>query len=85
MNLNHIGNCPDCGGQGLLEIVRTKDRSKFLVMCDECGLQWHDPNSAINNPTATIKMSNRYNETEEVTIDEIKSIGWENYLVVKDQ
>jgi|GEM_PF-1331007 hypothetical protein len=23
MNLNHIGNCPDCGGQGLLEIVRT--------------------------------------------------------------
>ncbi len=58
MNPNHIGECQICG-QDLLEIVRTKNRANFLVMCDDCCTQWPDPNSAIQVPSSTM-IQNEY-------------------------
>jgi hypothetical protein len=65
----------------LLEIVATKDGSKLLIMCDDCGIQWPDPNSAIHSPSTTmVSNKDRYNKLVDATIEEIISIGWKDYL-----
>ncbi|MFC3883446.1 hypothetical protein ACFOU2_07910 [Bacillus songklensis] len=69
--------CPICS-QGWIEIVKDVETKELFVMCNECENEW-------NHPT-NIKASKARTEVSENPVikpiyEEIKSIGWEKYII----
>lgn len=67
--------CPVCN-QGWVQIVKEKESGTLFVCCSECETEWSNPEEIqIENGTQCV-----YGSTEELTMDEVRKIGWEGAL-----
>lgn len=74
----HVGQCPICCGYGRLEINKDIINNEYLVICEECLAEWHNPQDALRNVNGRRcfvkgKMRN-------ATFDEIKALGWDEFI-----
>ena len=72
----YVGQCLVCQ-QGMLEIVKDKATGKIIVICDECEVEWDNPNDALSKTNGT---RDKYGIVTEVTLNEIQKLDWDRYL-----
>lgn len=75
---NKVAWCPICD-QGWVEIYKDKNTKNLFVCCDECESRWEHPND-IGDVIATSIFDTEI-EIEEPTDDDIRSIGWNRYIL----
>jgi hypothetical protein len=78
----HIGKCPICGDYGMLEIIYNFKKKNCSIMCDECLAEWKNPEDALKNANG-FRKSYIEVEAKTATIEEIKEMGWEKYILPK--
>ncbi len=68
--------CPICD-QGWVQIVKEKTTGTLFLCCSECETEWSNPEQIfIENGTQDM-----YGYIEEPTMDEVKKIGWDGFLM----
>jgi hypothetical protein len=72
-----IGACPICK-QGMQEILCEKKSGNFFVECDECMVEWENPQDALENKDAS---RFKYGEARDATKDEAQALNWLKYVV----
>lgn len=76
----YVGKCPICKGYGMLEVIVDTINKKFSVMCEECSAEWQNPDDALKNING-VREAFTGNKVRNATLEEIKTIGWEKYIV----
>ena len=70
-------SCPLCR-QGMQEILKELSSGTLYICCDECDLEWPNPEDAL----ADIHRSrDKYGRSVDATPEEIKAAGWNKYLI----
>ena len=75
-NQYYIGMCMICH-QGMLEIVKEKSSGKLFVVCDECEVEWENPDNALKKLNGT---RDRFDTAVKVSLSDIQRLHWETYL-----
>ena len=75
----YIGACPICQGYGMLEVVISEQNNDCSIMCDECFVQWKNPEDALRNVKGYRDMTSG-NIMRSATTDEVKTVNWERYI-----
>lgn len=78
MGVRYVDKCSDCG-QGLVIIMKDELTNNLILICDECEAMWKDPDSFYLNQ-GRIPFETKLQLSEEVSIDEIISVGWEKFV-----
>ena len=76
----YVGKCPICGDYGMLEILYNFKENICSIMCDECLAEWNNPEDALKNVNG-FRKSYKEAEARIATLEEIKEIGWEKYII----
>lgn len=76
----HIGSCPICHEYGQLEIYKNLNNNKLFIICEECLAEWSSPQDIINGVKGK-RQSRNNGKVIVATIDEIKDLGWDKYIV----
>lgn len=45
----YVGRCPICHEYGRLEIDKDVTNDEYLVICEECLVEWKSPQDALKN------------------------------------
>lgn len=75
----YIGQCPVCCSYGRLEIDKDISNNEYLVMCEECLLEWKSPQDALKNIGG--QRCSGKGKVRSATFDEIKGLGWDKFVV----
>lgn len=75
----YVGQCPICFHYGRLEIDKEVTNNEYFVMCEECLAEWKNPQSALKNVNG--KRCFTKGKVRAATIEEIKALGWDKYIV----
>lgn len=78
----YAGQCPICHEYGRLEICKDVGNNQYLVICDECFGEWNNPEDTLNNIIGH-RESIKKGEVLSATLDDIKNIGWDRFIVDK--
>ncbi len=75
----YVGKCPVCHEYGMLEVVINVSSGVCSVMCDECYIEWKNPEEAINNINGSREI-NQNVRVRTAKMEEVKEQGWEKYV-----
>lgn len=75
----HIGQCPICCDYGMLEIVFNFESKKCSIICEECLLEFDNPENALQKING-IRKSYENAVARIATIEEVIEAGWEKYI-----
>ena len=75
----YIGVCKVCN-YGMLEIHYNFIKEVYSIMCDECLAEWTNPEDALKKVNGFRKTYTKA-EVRVATIEEIKEVGWEKYVL----
>jgi len=76
MNQIHIDECPICR-QGILIVMKEEESNNYLLICDDCESQWLNP-EAVMQGAPPLELER--NKLKEASIEEVKEIGWMQYV-----
>ena len=68
----NIGSCGYCH-QGLLEIVMEEKTGHIFICCDECDVEWDDPEDALEMENAT---RFKYGKIIYPTEEQARELNW---------
>lgn len=71
-----VGNCCVCS-QGWIIIVKEISSQKYFVYCDECEIEWDNPEDFLTNQEGT---RFKYGFIIEASEQEVVDIGWYKYI-----
>lgn len=82
MEMFYIGECPICKGYGRLKIAKDITADKCFVICEECLAEWETPQDAMKNIGG--QRGKKHLQTRNAAVDEIKSLGWDKFVLSAD-
>lgn len=68
--------CPVCD-QGWVEVVKECGSKHLFLRCTECEMNWDNFESF----SSGMGMFHKYGLVEDPTVDEVKEIGWDKYIL----
>ncbi|MDO5539037.1 MAG: hypothetical protein Q4F83_03030 [Eubacteriales bacterium] len=69
----YVGQCPICREYGRLEIDKDVTNNEYLIICEECLVEWKNPQDALKNINGWRRFGK--GEIRSATFNEIKSLG----------
>lgn len=75
----YVGQCPICREYGRLEINKDITNNEYVIMCEECLAEWKNPQDALKNVNGQRYL--KRGEIRSATFSEIKSLGWDKFMV----
>ncbi|MDE6434655.1 MAG: hypothetical protein K2L07_10570, partial [Lachnospiraceae bacterium] len=75
----YVGWCPICRKYGRLEINKDVTNNEYLIRCEECLAEWKTPQDALKNING--QRCSKEREIRSATLNEIKSLGWDKFIV----
>lgn len=79
----YVGNCPICCKYGRLEIDKDVTNNEYIVICEECLAEWKNPQDALRNVNGQRCFAK--GEVRSATIEEIKDLGWDKFIVNSEE
>lgn len=79
----YVGQCPICRGYARLEIDKDVTNDEYMVICEECLAEWKDPQSALRNVNGQRWFAK--GEVRGATIEEIRALGWDEFIVNNEE
>lgn len=75
----YVGQCPICRKYGRLEIDKDITNNEYIVICEECLVEWKSPQDALGKENGQRRIAK--GEVRCATIEEIKCLGWDKFIV----